>query len=127
MFPLPLDGRWPSAQFLLLRVAGQMFTVAAFFMFNYSADLRKQQQVKAALLHCALLCHSGCSGILPSVFVGGLFFFLNTLAPLCLLEQLLQGVTGRRMCSDIPAEVWLTTSMHVYTFSSSYLVLMALT
>lgn len=57
------------------------------------------------------------------VFCVGLFFvccFLKTtLAPLCLLEQLLQGVTGRKICSNIPAEVWLTTSMHVYTFMIS--------
>ena len=43
-------------------------------------------------------------------------FLKTSSAPLCLLEQLLQGVTERGICSDIPAEVWFTTSMHAYTF-----------
>lgn len=51
-----------------------MFAVAAFFCLNYSALLRKQQQVKPALSHCALLGDSGCLGILQLFFV---LFFKN--------------------------------------------------
>lgn len=44
LFLLPLDACWPSAEFLLLSVVGQCLQQQ--LSFNYSAHLRRQQQVK---------------------------------------------------------------------------------